>query len=48
MKNNYKALKMKFLVKLIAILLLFSNISYSSEIGIIGFVIGNAFNQDGK
>ena len=48
MKNNYKALKMKFLVKLIAILLLFSNISYSSEIGIIGFVIGDAFNQDGK
>ena len=48
MKNNYKAFKMKFLVKLIAILLLFSNISYSSEIGIIGFVIGDAFNQDGK
>ena len=48
MKNIYKASKMKFLTKITAILLLFSNISYSSEIGIIGFVIGDAFNQDGK
>ena len=48
MKNIYKASKMKFLTKITAILLLFSNVSYSSEIGIIGFVIGDAFNQDGK
>jgi len=48
MKNIYKASKMKFLTKITTILLLFSNISYSSEIGIIGFVIGDAFNQDGK
>ena len=38
---------MQPLVKLLYSLL-FSNISYSSEIGIIGFVIGDAFNQDGK
>ena len=48
MKNTYKAFKMNFFLKLTAILLLFTNISYSSEIGIVGFVIGNAFNQDGK
>ena len=48
MKNIYKTSKMKFFLKIAAILLLFSNISYSSEIGIIGFVIGEAFNQDGK
>ena len=48
MKNIYKTSKMKFFLKITAILLLFSNISYSSEIGIIGFVIGEAFNQDGK
>ena len=48
MKNIYKTSKMKFFFKITAILLLFSNISYSSEIGIIGFVIGEAFNQEGK
>ena len=48
MKNTYKAFKMNFFLKLTAILLLFTNISYSSEIGIVGFVIGDAFNQDGK
>ena len=48
MKNIYKTSKMKFFLKITAILLLFSNISYSSEIGIIGFVIGEAFNQEGK
>ena len=48
MKNTYKTIKMNFFIKLTTILLLFSNISYSSEIGIIGFVIGDAFNQDGK
>ena len=39
---------MKFLIKLITIFFLFSNISNSTEIGVIGFVIGDAFNQDGK
>ena len=48
MKNIYKALKMNIIFKITALLLLLSNISYSSEIGIIGFVIGDAFNQDGK
>ena len=48
MKNTYKAFKMNFFLKLTAIILLFTNISYSSEIGIVGFVIGDAFNQDGK
>jgi len=48
MKNIYKTSKMKFFLKITAILLLFSNISYSSEIGIIGFAIGEAFNQEGK
>ena len=48
MKNNYNTFKMKFFVKIITIFLLFSNISYSNEIGIIGFVIGDAFNQDGQ
>ena len=48
MKIIYKTLKMNILFKITAILLLLSNISYSSEIGIIGFVIGDAFNQDGK
>ena len=48
MKNTYKTIKMNFFIKLTAILLVFSNISYSSEIGIIGFVIGDAFNQEGK
>ena len=48
MKIIYKNLKMNILFKITALLLLLSNISYSSEIGIIGFVIGDAFNQDGK
>ena len=48
MKKDYKFRKMNILFKLIAILLLSTNFSYSSEIGIIGFVIGDAFNQDGK
>lgn len=48
MRNIYKTLRMNYLPKIVAILFLFSNISYSSEIGIIGFVIGEAFNQDGK
>ena len=48
MKNIYNVLKMKFLIKLITIFFLFSNISNSTEIGVIGFVIGDAFNQDGK
>ena len=48
MKNIYKNSKMNFLLKITAILLLFSNVTYSTEIGIIGFVIGDAFNQDGK
>ena len=48
MKNNYNTFKMKIFVKIITIFLLFSNLSYSNEIGIIGFVIGDAFNQDGK
>ena len=48
MKNIYKTSKMKILLKFIAILVFFSNISYSAEIGIVGFVIGDAFNQDGK
>ena len=48
MKNVYITNSMKFFLKFIASLLIFSNISYSSEIGIIGFVIGDAFNQDGK
>ena len=48
MKIKYKSFKMKILFKITALLILLSNISYSSEIGIIGFVIGDAFNQDGK
>ena len=48
MINGYKKSIMKIILKITALILLFSNISYSSEIGIIGFVIGDAFNQDGK
>lgn len=48
MRNIYKTLRMNYLLKIVTILFLFSNISYSSEIGIIGFVIGEAFNQDRK
>ena len=48
MKIIYKNIKMNILFKITALLLILSNISYSSEIGIIGFVIGDAFNQDGK
>ena len=47
MKNIYKTSKMKILLRFIAILFFFSNISYSAEIGIVGFVIG-MLNQDGK
>ena len=39
---------MKLFYKLLAIFLIFSNISIAEEIGIIGFVIGDAFNQNGK
>ena len=48
MKKDYKFRKMNILFRLITILLLSTNFSYSSEIGIIGFVIGDAFNQNGK
>ena len=39
---------MKIFLKLFAIILLFTNVSNASEIGIIGFITGEAFNQDGK
>ena len=39
---------MKIIFKLLVFFLLICNTSYASEIGIIGFVTGEAFNQDGK
>ena len=39
---------MKIFLKLFAIILLFTNVSNASEIGVIGFITGEAFNQDGK
>ena len=39
---------MKTFYRLLVIFLLFTNVSNSSEIGIIGFITGEAFNQDGK
>ncbi|NDB80011.1 hypothetical protein EB155_09100 [archaeon] len=48
MKFRYKKLIVKFLTKIIFISFLLTNYVIASEIGVIGFVIGNAFNQDGK
>ena len=39
---------MKILFKTLFFFLFLTKLVFSSEIGIIGFVIGDAFNQDGK
>ena len=48
MKFRYKKFIVKFLTKILFISYLLTNYVIASEIGVIGFVIGNAFNQDGK
>ena len=48
MKNTYKKIPMKIIYSLILLILLNISNSFAKEIGIIGFVVGNAFNQDGK
>ena len=48
MKFRYKKLILKFLIKILFTSYLLTNHVVASEIGVIGFVIGNAFNQDGK
>ena len=48
MKNKYKKIPMKIIYSLILLILLNISNSFAKEIGIIGFVVGNAFNQDGK
>ena len=48
MEFRYKKLIVKFLTKILFISFLLTNYVIASEIGVIGFVIGNAFNQDGK
>lgn len=48
MKFRYKKFILKFLIKILFTSYLLTNYVVASEIGVIGFVIGNAFNQDGK
>ena len=48
MINSYKINRMKITLSAIIIGLFSSSFSQANEIGIIGFVLGNAFNQDGK
>ena len=48
MKYLYKITAMKILIKTLIICLLISGNTYCKEIGVVGFVIGNAYNQDGK
>ena len=48
MKFIYKKTIVKFFIKLLLVSHFLINNAISSEIGVIGFVIGNAFNQDGK
>ena len=48
MKFIYNRLVVKLISKILLIFFLLSNYSIANEIGVIGFIIGNAFNQDGK
>ena len=48
MKFIYNRLAVKLISKILLIFFLLSNYSIANEIGVIGFIIGNAFNQDGK
>ena len=48
MINSYKINRMKITLSALIIGIFYSSFSQSNEIGIIGFVLGNAFNQDGK
>ena len=48
MINSYKINRMKITLSALIIALFSSSFSQANEIGIIGFVLGNAFNQDGK
>ena len=48
MKFRYKKFILKSLIKILFTSYLLTNYVVASEIGVIGFVIGNAFNQDGK
>lgn len=48
MKYLYKILIMKVFIKTLIICLFISVNTSAEEIGVIGFVIGNAYNQDGK
>ena len=48
MKFRYKKFILKLLLKILFFFYLLTNHVVASEIGVIGFVIGNAFNQDGK
>ena len=48
MKFRYKKFILKLLLKILLFFYLLTNHVVASEIGVIGFVIGNAFNQDGK
>ena len=48
MKSFYNFANMRTLIKSLIICLLISGNTYAKEIGVIGFVIGNAYNQDGK
>ena len=48
MKFRYKKSILKLLLKILFFFYLLTNHVVASEIGVIGFVIGNAFNQDGK
>ena len=45
MKNTYKKIPMKIIYSLILLILLNISNSFAKEIGIIGFVVGNAFKQ---
>ena len=48
MKKTYKIFSMKMLLSIILLILIGVSSSLAKEIGIIGFVVGDAFNQDGK
>ena len=48
MINSYKINRMKITLSALIIGIFSSSFSQANEIGIIGFVLGNAFNQDGK
>ena len=48
MEFRYKKFILKPLLKILFFFYLLTNHVVASEIGVIGFVIGNAFNQDGK